>query len=58
MSERVRSTAVEVGSRLPGGALIEHALSIKALAQADMPALKAEALLKDEDLAQVDALVA
>ncbi len=44
MSERVRSTAVEVGSRLPGGPLVEHALAIKGLAQADMPAFKAEGL--------------
>jgi hypothetical protein len=43
---------------LPGGALIEHALAIKAVAQADLPALKAESLLKEEDLAQVDPLVA
>lgn len=58
MSERVRSTAVDIGSRLPGGPLVEHALAIKGLVQADMPAFKAEGLLTEEDLAQVDPLAA
>jgi hypothetical protein len=43
---------------LPGGPLVEHALAIKGLAQADMPAFKAEGLLQEEDLVPVDPLVA
>jgi hypothetical protein len=43
---------------LPGGPLVEHALAIKGLAQADRPSFKAEGLLQEEDLAQVDPLAA
>lgn len=35
----------------------EHALAIKTNAQADLAAFKAEGLLKDDDLAKVDALI-
>ena len=58
MDDTERKTAVEIGYRMPGGPLIEHAIAIKTIAQADMPAFQAEGLLKDEDLANVDALIA
>lgn len=54
MDEMERKAAVEIGYRMPAGPLIEHALAIKAIAQADLPAFKAEGLLKEENLTKVD----
>jgi hypothetical protein len=58
MADMERSTAVEVGYRLSGGPLIEQANATKTTALADMPALKAEELLGDQDLDNLDALIA
>jgi hypothetical protein len=57
MAEMERNTAVEVGYRLPGGLLIEQANATKTIALADMPALKAESLLGDQDITNLDELV-
>jgi hypothetical protein len=54
MDDTERKAAVEIGYRTPAGPLIEHALAIKGIAQADLPAFKAEGLLNEEHLAKVD----
>lgn len=58
MDETERKAAVEIGYRMPGGPLIEHALAITTIAQADLAAFKAEGLLKDDDLANLEAQIA
>lgn len=57
MPEMERSTAVEVGYHLPGGPLIEQANATKTLAADDMPELKSEGLLGDQDLIDLDNLI-
>jgi hypothetical protein len=57
MAEMERSTAVEVGYHLPGGLLIEQANATKTIALADMAALKAEGLLGDQDVDNLDTLI-
>lgn len=58
MAVMERSIAVEVGYRLSGGPLIEQANATRTIALADMPALKAEGLLGDQDITELDALIA
>jgi hypothetical protein len=57
MDEPERSKAVTVGYHLSGALLIEQANATKTTALADMPAFKAEGMLGDEDITQLDALV-
>jgi hypothetical protein len=57
MDDTERKAAVEIGYRTPAGPLIEHALAIKTIAQADLAAFKAEGLLKEDNLAKADDLI-
>jgi len=58
MADMERSVAVEIGYRLPGGLLIEQSSTTRTIAVADLPALKAEGLLGDQDITNLDTLVA
>lgn len=58
MEEIERSTAVELGYHLPGGPLIEQAIATKAIAVVDMPRFKAEGILDETAITNLDALVA
>jgi hypothetical protein len=58
VDEIERKVAVEIGYRTPAGPLIEHALAIRGIAQADLPAFEAEGLLKKDNLDQVDGHIA
>jgi hypothetical protein len=57
MADVERSTAAEVGYHLPGGPLIEQANATKTLALADMEAFKADGLLGEADLTNLDGLI-
>jgi hypothetical protein len=57
MTESERSAAVELGYRLSGGLLIEQANATRTIAVADMPAFKAEGILADTAIANLDALI-
>jgi hypothetical protein len=48
---------VVLGMRIHGGALIEQAMSTRAIILADLDRLKAEHLLGDADIAELDALI-
>jgi hypothetical protein len=57
MDETEGSKAVEIGFRLRGGLLIEQANTTKTVALADLPAFKAEGLLAEQDLTNLDGLI-
>jgi len=57
MTSNAKNLNERTGQRLHGGILIDQAMAIRSIAMVDLPQLKAEGLVSDADITNLDALV-